>query len=65
VTGKMEGYCSTGQSPQRAVVPMEEEEEEDDIHLCLYLLHKLLVAVLFVLGISCVCEWHRLFFLIH
>jgi hypothetical protein len=26
--GKMEGYCSTGQSPQRAVVPMEEEEEE-------------------------------------
>jgi hypothetical protein len=25
---KMEGYCSTGQSPQRAVVPMEEEKEE-------------------------------------
>ena len=25
---KMEGCCSTGQSPQRAVVPMEEEEEE-------------------------------------
>jgi hypothetical protein len=25
----MEGYCSTGQSPQRAVVPMEEEEEEE------------------------------------
>jgi hypothetical protein len=24
----MEGYCSTGQSPQAAVVPMEEEEEE-------------------------------------
>ena len=23
----MEGHCSTGQSPQRAVVPMEEEEE--------------------------------------
>jgi hypothetical protein len=22
--GKMEGYCSTGQSPQRAVVPMED-----------------------------------------
>jgi hypothetical protein len=22
----MEGYCSTGQSPQRAVVPVEEEE---------------------------------------
>jgi hypothetical protein len=24
----MEGYCLTGQSPQTAVVPMEEEEEE-------------------------------------
>jgi hypothetical protein len=24
----MEGHCSTGQSPQWAVVPMEEEEEE-------------------------------------
>ena len=24
---KMEGYCLTGQSPQWAVVPMEEEEE--------------------------------------
>jgi hypothetical protein len=24
----MEGYCSTGQSPQRAVVPVEEEEEK-------------------------------------
>jgi len=26
---KMEGYCSTGQSPQWTVVPMEEEEEEE------------------------------------
>ena len=26
----MEGYCSTGQSPQCAVVPMEEKEEEED-----------------------------------
>jgi len=25
----MKGHCSTGQSPQWAVVPMEEEEEED------------------------------------
>ena len=24
----MEGHCSTGQSPQWAVVPMEKEEEE-------------------------------------
>jgi len=26
----MEGHFSTGQSPQWAVVPMEEEEEEED-----------------------------------
>jgi len=25
--GKMERYCSTGQNPQRAVAPTEEEEE--------------------------------------
>jgi hypothetical protein len=27
---KMEGSCSTSQSPQRAVVPVEEEEEEEE-----------------------------------
>jgi hypothetical protein len=27
---KMEGYCSTGQSPQWVVVPVEEEEEEKE-----------------------------------
>ena len=27
---KMEGHSSTGQSPQWAVVPMEEEEEEEE-----------------------------------
>jgi hypothetical protein len=26
----MERYCSTGQSPQQAVAPMEEDEEEVD-----------------------------------
>ena len=26
----MEGHCSTGQSPQWAVVPMEEEEENEE-----------------------------------
>jgi hypothetical protein len=26
----MEGHCWTGQSPQWAVVPMEEEEEEEE-----------------------------------
>jgi hypothetical protein len=25
----MKRYCSTGQNPQRAVAPMEEEEEEE------------------------------------
>ena len=29
----MEGHCSTGQSPQWAVVPMEEEEEEEETHV--------------------------------
>jgi len=29
---KMEGHCSTGQSPQWAVVPMEEEEEDTGLH---------------------------------
>jgi hypothetical protein len=29
---KMEGSCSTGQSPQRAVVPVEEEEEEEEVY---------------------------------
>jgi aerobic-type carbon monoxide dehydrogenase small subunit (CoxS/CutS family) len=26
----MDGYCSTGQSPQRAVATLEEEEEEEE-----------------------------------
>ena len=29
----MEGYCSTGQSPQWAVVPMEEEEVEHPVKI--------------------------------
>jgi hypothetical protein len=38
---KMDGYCSTGQSPQWAVVLMEEEEEEEEggntyFHLLLF-----------------------------
>ena len=27
---KLKGHCSTGQSPQWAVVPMEEEEEDEE-----------------------------------
>jgi len=34
---KMEGHCSTGQSPQWAVVPMEEEEQEEEEEEYLYL----------------------------
>jgi hypothetical protein len=30
----MEGYCSTGQSPQRAVVPMEKRRREDGQRNC-------------------------------
>ena len=29
--GKMERYCLTGQSPQRAVAPTEEEEEDAQV----------------------------------
>jgi len=28
----MEGHCSTGQSPQWAVVPMEDDEEEEEAY---------------------------------
>ena len=31
----MAEYCSTGQSPQRAVVLMEEEEEEEEEDICI------------------------------
>ena len=40
---KMEGYCSTGQSPHWAVVPMEEEE-----YMCTYIYVYMCVCV-------CVC----------
>ena len=33
----MEGHCSTGQGPQWAVVPMEEEEEEECFSKWLFL----------------------------
>jgi hypothetical protein len=35
--GKIERYCSTGQSPQRAVVPMEEEVTRRTISSMVYL----------------------------
>jgi len=41
----MEGHCSTGQSPQSTVVPMEEEEDKSIIRIKIahlnitYLLH--------------------------
>jgi hypothetical protein len=35
----MEGHCSTGRSPQWAVVPMEEEQEEEDIGFIIEKLH--------------------------
>jgi hypothetical protein len=31
---KMEGFCSTGQNPQWAVVPVEEEEELTQLLIC-------------------------------
>jgi hypothetical protein len=38
----MEGSCSTGQRPQRAVVPVEEGE---DIHIYIYLLYDFLFSL--------------------
>jgi hypothetical protein len=38
---KMEGSCSTGQSPQRAVVPVEEEEEEEEEEKLYYIFTKI------------------------
>jgi len=35
----MERYCLTGQSPQRAVAPTEEEEEEQQV-FCVYSLYE-------------------------
>jgi len=32
----MEGHCLTGQSPQWAVVPMEEEEDDFGKELCMF-----------------------------
>jgi len=39
----MEGHCSTGQSPQWAVVPIEEEEEEEEeeFSVKLYYIHNI------------------------
>ena len=38
--GKMEKYCSTGQSPQRAATPKEEEEEDDDFSASLHIFER-------------------------
>jgi hypothetical protein len=35
----MEGSCSTGQSPQWALVPVEEEEEEEEEEDCTITVH--------------------------
>jgi hypothetical protein len=36
----MERYCSTGQSPQRAVAPTEEEEEKEDFSASLHIFER-------------------------
>jgi hypothetical protein len=33
---RMEGCCSTGQSPQWTVVPVDEEEEEE-VYICIHI----------------------------
>jgi hypothetical protein len=46
--GKMERYCLTGQSPQRAVVPTEEEEEEE-ANFLVFLWHARFTAAVLLL----------------
>jgi hypothetical protein len=48
----MEGYCSTGQSPQWAVVPVEEEEEEEDKKVRLLHIHMMPLGVLSLLDVD-------------
>jgi hypothetical protein len=43
----MERYCSTGQSPQRTVAPMEEEEENIGLHVSYYYSYSLLTKLEF------------------
>jgi hypothetical protein len=45
---KMEGSCSTGQSPQWAVVPVEEEEEELENILHVYYLFFKFLSLLYI-----------------
>jgi len=51
----MEGHCSTGQSPQWAVVPIEEEEEEEEEDVYMYpilLVFDSLASRLYIIYIS-------------
>jgi hypothetical protein len=51
---KMEGSCSKGQSPQWAVVPIEEEEEEEEEEGCvggLYFLCRKSIQNLCLIGV--------------
>jgi len=48
----MEGHCSTGQSPQWAVVPIEEEEEEDVYMYPILLVFDSLASRLYIIYIS-------------
>ena len=58
----MEGFCSTNQSPQWAVVPMEEEEGEVCMYVCMHVCMYVCVCVYIYIYICvcvcvCVCLW--------
>jgi len=55
----MEGHCSTGQSPQWAVVPMEEEEEEEEEDEFILTIDKLHIASESALSPAKVKFWAR------
>jgi hypothetical protein len=58
-------YKNNGNEKNDYIFYRIEEFKYCNILLFLYFLHKLLVAVLSVLRISCVCEWHPLILLVY
>jgi hypothetical protein len=53
---KMEGYCSTGQSPQRAVVPVEEDMKQKHQ---IYTNYKNIIKYIFsIVYVNLVCRFH-------
>jgi hypothetical protein len=58
--GKMEGSCSTGQSPPWVVVPVEEEEEEEEevFHYSYHTIQILLLCIIFMTCLRISYNWY-------